>query len=83
MSCGRPSPWYIPPKPGQSWSRRLESTGKTHKVSASSPRPLCPMDQSPIEQAQTPALTPMMAQYFEIKAVNPGYLLFYRMGDFY
>jgi DNA mismatch repair protein MutS len=25
----------------------------------------------------------MMAQYFEIKAVNPGYLLFYRMGDFY
>ncbi|WP_328517663.1 DNA mismatch repair protein MutS [Devosia algicola] len=32
---------------------------------------------------QAPALTPMMAQYFEIKAVNPGYLLFYRMGDFY
>ncbi|WP_116652413.1 DNA mismatch repair protein MutS [Pelagibacterium sediminicola] len=32
---------------------------------------------------QTGALTPMMAQYFEIKGVNPGYLLFYRMGDFY
>jgi len=30
-----------------------------------------------------PAMTPMMAQYFEIKAVNPGFLLFYRMGDFY
>ncbi|VAW17384.1 DNA mismatch repair protein MutS [hydrothermal vent metagenome] len=29
------------------------------------------------------AITPMMAQFFEIKAVNPGYLLFYRMGDFY
>src|SRR5690606_20037748 len=29
------------------------------------------------------AMTPMMAQYFEIKGVNPGYLLFYRMGDFY
>jgi DNA mismatch repair protein MutS len=29
------------------------------------------------------ALTPMMAQYFEIKVANPGYLLFYRMGDFY
>ncbi len=28
-------------------------------------------------------LTPMMAQYFEIKSANPGYLLFYRMGDFY
>ena len=28
-------------------------------------------------------LTPMLAQYFEIKAANPGCLLFYRMGDFY
>jgi DNA mismatch repair protein MutS len=27
--------------------------------------------------------TPMMAQYLEIKAVNPDCLLFYRMGDFY
>ena len=27
--------------------------------------------------------TPMMAQYIEIKAANPGSLLFYRMGDFY
>ncbi len=25
----------------------------------------------------------MMAQFFEIKGANPGYLLFYRMGDFY
>mgnify|MGYP006172324129 CR=1 FL=1 len=28
-------------------------------------------------------VTPMMAQYLEIKAKNPGALLFYRMGDFY
>jgi DNA mismatch repair protein MutS len=41
------------------------------------------MDQTPIETAQPQGLTPMMAQYFEIKAANPGYLLFYRMGDFY
>ena len=44
------------------------------------------MDQTPFESASGSALqglTPMMAQYFEIKAVNPGYLLFYRMGDFY
>ncbi len=27
--------------------------------------------------------TPMMQQYLRIKAENPGYLLFYRMGDFY
>ncbi|MBJ3786676.1 DNA mismatch repair protein MutS [Devosia sediminis] len=44
------------------------------------------MDQTQFEADPGPApavLTPMMAQYFEIKAVNPGYLLFYRMGDFY
>src|SRR5712691_5423453 len=28
-------------------------------------------------------ITPMMEQYIEIKAANPEYLLFYRMGDFY
>ena len=42
---------------------------------------------APLEN-QTPhkssaALTPMMAQYLEIAEANPGYLLFYRMGDFY
>ena len=31
----------------------------------------------------TNSVTPMMAQYIEIKAANPGSLLFYRMGDFY
>ena len=29
------------------------------------------------------APTPMMAQFLEIKAAHPGFLLFYRMGDFY
>ncbi|MGR3468502.1 MAG: hypothetical protein ACU0CI_11560, partial [Shimia sp.] len=29
------------------------------------------------------AVTPMMAQYLEIKADHPDALLFYRMGDFY
>ena len=29
------------------------------------------------------AVTPMMAQYLEIKAAHPDALLFYRMGDFY
>jgi len=28
-------------------------------------------------------VTPMMAQFLEIKAAHPDYLLFYRMGDFY
>jgi DNA mismatch repair protein MutS len=30
-----------------------------------------------------PIVTPMMAQYLEIKAGHPDALLFYRMGDFY
>ena len=30
-----------------------------------------------------PSVTPMMAQYLEIKAEYPDALLFYRMGDFY
>ncbi len=30
-----------------------------------------------------PTVTPMMAQYLEIKSEYPDALLFYRMGDFY
>ncbi|MBN9924098.1 hypothetical protein JND39_15040, partial [Listeria monocytogenes] len=33
--------------------------------------------------APTPALTPMMAQYFALKAEASDCLLFYRMGDFF
>lgn len=46
-------------------------------------------DAARASQASTPQLadidklTPMMAQYTEIKCANPNYLLFYRMGDFY
>src|SRR6478609_8804616 len=41
-----------------------------------------PPDAAPA--AEAPArVTPMMEQYLEIKAANPGLLLFYRMGDFY
>ena len=32
---------------------------------------------------QSMTVTPMMAQYLEIKAAHPDALLFYRMGDFY
>ena len=42
------------------------------------------MDMSPpVEPAAPSAVTPMMAQYIEIKTANPDCLLFYRMGDFY
>jgi DNA mismatch repair protein MutS len=35
------------------------------------------------ESAADPAVTPMMAQFLEVKAAHPDCLLFYRMGDFY
>src|SRR5437868_784228 len=36
-----------------------------------------------VATGETEGTTPLMAQYLEIKAANEGYLLFYRMGDFY
>ena len=36
-----------------------------------------------ITEESRASATPMMEQYIEIKANNPGSLLFYRMGDFY
>src|ERR1700758_1821693 len=43
------------------------------------------IDQPELAADAEPAarVTPMMEQYLEIKAANPGLLLFYRMGDFY
>ncbi|MGD9810786.1 MAG: DNA mismatch repair protein MutS [Sphingobium sp.] len=39
--------------------------------------------QSLSAQQSEPPVTPMMAQYFELKARASGCLLFYRMGDFF
>ena len=46
------------------------------------PYPDTPATPEPKDTA-TARVTPMMEQYLEIKAANPGLLLFYRMGDFY
>src|ERR1700761_9428011 len=45
------------------------------------PSPVPAEPQPPAEASSR--VTPMMEQYLEIKAANPGLLLFYRMGDFY
>ncbi|MCK9907599.1 DNA mismatch repair protein MutS [Microbacteriaceae bacterium K1510] len=37
----------------------------------------------PVPAETTGHVTPVMAQFIEIKAANPDCLLFYRMGDFY
>ena len=42
-----------------------------------------PVSSDPAAPAEMARVTPMMEQYLEIKAANPGLLLFYRMGDFY
>src|ERR1700690_2035638 len=47
----------------------------THPIGLSEPEPP--------PQGDAGRVTPMMEQYLEIKAANPGCLLFYRMGDFY
>ncbi|HEX2116512.1 MAG TPA: DNA mismatch repair protein MutS [Alphaproteobacteria bacterium] len=43
-------------------------------------------DSRPIDaprEAPAADVTPMMAQYLDVKRAHPGVLLFYRMGDFY
>ncbi len=54
-------------------------------TSASPARPRSPAPAAPSPPAADEAgrVTPMMAQYLEIKAAHPDCLLFYRMGDFY
>ena len=48
--------------------------------------PLTDLPPNPIKSpsvALSTPVTPMMAQYLEIKDSNPDALLFFRMGDFY
>ncbi len=57
-------------------------------ISAASPAETVIEDPAaPAAEPRRPAaeerVTPMMAQYLEIKTANPDSLLFYRMGDFY
>src|SRR3954462_14966625 len=50
-------------------------------IQQSIPAP-APPEPAPASEASA-RVTPMMEQYLEIKAANPGLMLFYRMGDFY
>src|SRR3954464_10875525 len=51
--------------------------------SASAAKPAATSRAAPKAPEDGARATPMMAQYVEIKGVNPDCLLFYRMGDFY
>src|SRR5437667_2522466 len=77
------------------WSSRSSVAGsamltsKSHLPPAicSSFLPRVPMTAEPFRDSDPPAppgaVTPVMAQYHEIKRAHPGCLLFFRMGDFY
>src|SRR5579872_740248 len=41
------------------------------------------MNERVVTAAEDEGVTPLMAQYLEIKSQHADYLLFYRMGDFY
>ncbi len=62
-----------PPQSGKEATNNVSKSRNIEPVSASS-------EGVP---PRTGSVTPMMAQYLEIKEVHPGCLLFYRMGDFY
>jgi DNA mismatch repair protein MutS len=59
----------------------IETTAAQHGSSAKTGA--TPAGRAAKGSAEEGRVTPMMAQFLEIKAVNPDCLLFYRMGDFY
>ena len=56
----------------------MKDVAKISSVTDLLPNPI----KSPSVHLST-SVTPMMAQYLEIKDSNPDALLFFRMGDFY
>ena len=60
-----------------------DGSAATGNAPASVPTPRHDRDAPNAAAPTDSRVTPMMAQYLEIKAANPDCLLFYRMGDFY
>lgn len=66
--------------PCNSTMRKNFASVRSMTIHSTPPTPLNAETASPEAAGR---VTPMMEQYLEIKAANPGLLLFYRMGDFY
>jgi DNA mismatch repair protein MutS len=64
------------------WKSRLENRDMTTLEAADTHLPT-EISEEEIERRIAQGATPMMAQFMAIKERHPGYLLFYRMGDFY
>ena len=72
--------WKTGVKSANQWDRGLKFCSLRRNNEIQQPVPQ-PSDAQPAEVAAR--VTPMMAQYLEIKRRQSGPLLFYRMGDFY
>lgn len=71
-----------------SQSDPAENISEAEVASAPPPGETAREDETPAKKAPSMAakgdgVTPMMAQFLEIKAEHPDCILFYRMGDFY
>lgn len=64
----------LPLGPDQS-AQKQSVTDQPEQNATNSPNPAKP--------AASDKASPVIAQYLELKAVNPGYILFYQLGDFY
>ena len=59
------------------------SRGQNRSQNAvNAPKPT-PADGQTAKPRDNDKASPVIAQYLELKAVNPGYLLFYQLGDFF
>ena len=74
MSCPQAGPDPVPRMKRRTRFARVPMSIQAAYQPSATPQP---------KAAEDSRVTPMMAQYVEIKAANPDCLLFYRMGDFY
>src|SRR5258708_18272563 len=82
VACGRSSrAWKTRVAAANQWDRGPKFCSLRKPMTIQQSIPVPPDAAQPAEAAAR--VTPMMEQYLEIKAANPGLLLFYRMGDFY
>jgi len=56
-------------------------SGRRRRRSRASVSATEPVEEEKAEEKEKP--TPAMAQYFQLKEQHPGYLLLFRIGDFY
>src|SRR5687767_4584950 len=79
-TCPHP---FVEPRDTGPLFRTMRYEGGMSSQALSPPPDRSANTETAAQGAADARVTPMMAQYIEIKAANPDSLLFYRMGDFY